>query len=71
MSTPKTDLDKARHEGRIDGLKAAEEIARREFEAAKKEYSYKNLSPSVRERTRVRRDTANKIAVNIRKELRS
>jgi hypothetical protein len=52
----------------IDGLKAAEAITAKELAAAEKELSY-DLSESVSERTKVRRDTASKILREIRKAM--
>lgn len=54
----------------LAGLKAAEEIANAEVKAAEKEETY-DLSSSVRERTEVRRKTAEKIAAAIRKAMRA
>jgi hypothetical protein len=50
-------------------LRAAEAIALAEINAAKLEEDY-NLANSVRERTEVRRKTAEKIAAEIRKAMR-
>ena len=50
----------------IDGLKAAEAIVAMEWAAAEKELGY-NLAASVRERTEVRRNTAELILREIRK----
>jgi hypothetical protein len=57
---PSSDFKK----GYLEGLKRAEEIARADFLT-------KGLSGSVRERTRVRKFYANKIAAKIRKEIAS
>jgi hypothetical protein len=52
----------------IDGLRSAETIAVDELAAAEKELGY-NLSSSVRERTEVRRNTAETILQKIRKAM--
>jgi len=52
----------------IDGLKAAEAIAEKELSAAERELGY-NLAASVRERTEVRRNTAETILREIRRAM--
>jgi hypothetical protein len=68
MAITQADLDKARADGRKEGLGIALKIAETERDAAKKEEGH-NLSSSVRERTEVRRKYAEIITAQIRKEL--
>ena len=69
MAITQSDLDKARAEGFADARKKAADAAEKERQAAEKELGYasktKNFNPLVIASTKVRRETARRIAAAI------